>query len=77
MQQNNTNIRLSIEALIIAFLLGIVTNITSFILTRNYTTRIDREMFQAEQREARAATADAALGHLRSSYLAVKIKGSN
>jgi tetratricopeptide (TPR) repeat protein len=58
--------------LAIAFLLGVVTNILTYLLTRNYSTRKDREAFKEEGRETRENTADVAVGHLRSSYLAVK-----
>jgi len=63
---------MSASEVIIAFLLGLVTNILTFLITKHYTTSQDREAFRNEQAVARGNTADAAIGHLRSSYLAVK-----
>ena len=63
---------MTINSVIIGLLLGIVANIATFLATKHYTTQRDRQTFKDEGREYREATADAAVGHLRSSYLAVK-----
>lgn len=63
---------MNFNEVVIAFLLGIVTNILTFLVTKHYTSERDRTVFKQEERESRGNIADAAVGHLRSSYLAVK-----
>ncbi|MCG7563474.1 hypothetical protein [Pseudoalteromonas sp. McH1-42] len=56
----------------IAILAGLVTNFLTFLVTKHFTTNAEREAFINEEQKARANIAESAIGHLRSTYYAVK-----
>ncbi|EPF2931158.1 tetratricopeptide repeat protein [Vibrio navarrensis] len=57
---------------IIAILAGLVTNFLTFLVTKNLTSNQERQAFIKEEQKARSNIAESAIGHLRSTYYAVK-----
>lgn len=60
------------KEVIIGILAGLVTNFITFLLTRHFTSDAERKAYVDEEKKARSNIAESAIGHLRSTYYAVK-----
>lgn len=63
---------MTLDDIAIGVLVNIVTGFIVYWATETRTTKKEKQAFQEEARKSRESTADSAIGHLRSSYLAVK-----